>query len=80
MNHKFRQLNQKRRRPYKHKINHLPKSYFHTTKINIKILRNCKQIKYQPTREEKPVKYKTTNNSQPEPAQVGNPNPKSKTK
>jgi len=32
--------------------------------------------------EEKPIKYeyKTTNKSQPEPAQVGNPNPKSKTK
>jgi len=56
-----------------------PKNYFHTTKINIKILRNCKQIKYQPIREEKPVKYKTTNKTQQEPVQVGNPNPKLKT-
>jgi len=32
-----------------------------------------------PTKEEKPVKYKTTNKSQPELAQVGNPNLKLKT-
>ena len=31
-------------------------------------------------REEKPIKYETTNKSQPEHAQVDNPNPKSKTK
>jgi hypothetical protein len=48
--------------------------------INIKTLKNYKRIQYQPTREEKPIMYKTTNKSQPEPAQVGNPNPKSKTK
>ena len=29
---------------------------------------------------EKPIKYKTTNKSQPEPAQVGNPQPKIKNK
>ena len=43
------------------------------------ILKNYKLIKYQPTKEEKLIKYKTTNKSQPEPPQVGNPNPKSKT-
>jgi hypothetical protein len=57
-----------------------PKKYFHTTKVYIKTLRNCKPKKYQPTREEKPIKYKTTNKSQPEPAQVGKPNSKIKTK
>jgi len=51
------------RKPYNHKLNHQPKNYLHTTKINIKILKNCKQIEFQPTREEKPIKYKTTNNS-----------------
>ena len=61
-------------------LHYQPRSYFHTTKINIKILKNCIQIKYQPIREEKPIKYKTANKSQPEPAQVDNPNPKSKTK
>jgi hypothetical protein len=40
-------------------------------KTNIKNPKNYKQIKYQPTKEEKPIKYKTTRNkSQPEPAQV----------
>jgi hypothetical protein len=41
---------------------------------------NYKQIKYQPTKEEKPTKYQTTNKSQPEPAQVDNPNPNLKIK
>jgi hypothetical protein len=70
----------KRRKPSKHKINYQLKNYFHTTKINIKTLKNCKLIKYQPTREEKPITYKIINKSLPEPAQVGNPNTKLKTK
>jgi hypothetical protein len=60
--------------------NYQPKNYFQTTKINTKILKNYKQIRYQPTVEGKLTKYKTTNKSQPEPAQVGSPNPKSKIK
>jgi hypothetical protein len=59
-------------------MNHETKNYFNTIKINVKIIKNCKQIKYQPIREKK-TKYKTINKSQPEPAQVGNPNPKSET-
>ena len=43
-------------------------------------LKNDKQIKYQPTKEEKPTKYKTTNKFQPEPAGVDIPNPKLKIK
>jgi hypothetical protein len=61
-------------------MNYQPKNYSHTTKINIKILKNYKQIKYQPTTGEKLIKCKTINKSQPEPAQVDNPNPKSKIK
>jgi len=57
---------------------HQSKKCPHTTKI--KTLNNCKQTKYQPIREENPIKYKTKNKSQPEHAQVDNPNPKSKTK
>jgi len=58
--------------------NYQPKNYSYTTKINIKILKNCKRIKYQPTREEKPVKHKTTNKSRPEHTQVDSPNRKLK--
>ena len=32
-----------------------------TILLSIKVINNYKQIKYQPTREEKPIKYKTTN-------------------
>jgi hypothetical protein len=49
------------------------------TKINIKILKTCKRIKYKPTREEKPITYNTTHKSQSELAQVENPYPKLKT-
>jgi hypothetical protein len=42
--------------------------------------KNYKQLKYQPTKEEKPTKYKTTNKLQPEFAQVVFSNPKLKTK
>jgi hypothetical protein len=58
---------------------HQPKNYPHITKINIKSLKNHKQTKYQPKKEERPTKYRTTNKYQPEPAQVDIPNPKSKT-
>jgi hypothetical protein len=49
-------------------------------KTNIKNPKNYKQIKYQPTNEEKSVKDKTTNKFQPELAQVDTPNPKLKIK
>jgi len=42
--------------------------------------KNYKQIKYQPIKEGRPIKYKTINKYQPEHAQVGIPNPKSKIK
>jgi len=42
-------------------------------------LKNCKQTKYQPMREEKLIKYKT-NKYQLEHAQADTPNPKLKTK
>ena len=71
-------LTNKRRNPYKHKINHQPKNYFHTAKINKMILKKCNRIKYQATREKKKIKCNTTNKSQSEPSEVGNPNPKSK--
>ena len=58
--------------------NHQPENFSHATKINIKILKNCKRIKHQPIREEKPIKHKTTNKSRPELAQVDSPNPKLK--
>jgi hypothetical protein len=58
-NHKHRHPNQKGK--IHTNINHQQKNHFHTTKINIKIVRNYKRIKYQPTREEKLIKYKTTN-------------------
>ena len=38
------------------------------------------KLKYQPTKEEKPIKYKTTHKSQPETSQVDIPNPKLKMK
>jgi hypothetical protein len=43
-------------------------------------LKNNKQIKYQPTKEEKPTKYETKNKFQLEPARVDIPNPKLKIK
>jgi len=42
------------------------------------ILKKCNRIKYQATREKKKIKCNTTNKSQSEPSEVGNPNPKSK--
>jgi hypothetical protein len=59
-------------------INNKPptKELFAQTKINKKTLKNYKQIKYQRTKEGKLIKHKRTNKSQPEPAQVGNLNPK----
>jgi len=55
-------------------------NYPHTTEINIMYLKNYKQIKYQPIREEKLIKYKTTNKYQLEPVQADTPNQKLKTK
>jgi len=73
-------VNPKRQKLYKHKTNYLPKNLHHTTKIKIMIPKNNKQTKYQLIKEERPIKYKTTNKYQPEPAQSGTLNPKSKTK
>ena len=73
MNHEHRYLNQKGENQYKYKIRHQLKNCLRTTEISIKTLKNCKQIKYQLIREEKPIKYKTINKFHPEHAQVDTP-------